>query len=155
MNEIDLIPSEYVREIVVNYKRQRRRAPLFDSPESVTRFLRETLTDNAREHFIALYLSATNQIIGYAVIGIGTQNRCLVNTVEVFQKAVLLGAYGLIVAHNHPSGNPTPSPEDKSITERLGKGAELLGIKFLDHIIFTDEGHFSFNEMRLLTTPNL
>jgi len=116
----------------------------------VATFLRECLIDNSREQFIAVYLNHTNQVIGYSIAAIGTQSQCPVSPAELFQKAVLLGAGSLIVAHNHPSGNTEPSKEDIAVTKRIWEAGKLLGITLLDHIIVCEDKYLSFREENLL-----
>ena len=142
--------AEYIREIVVNYKGPRRKSPEFDGAATVTNFLRDTLIDNSREHFIVLFLDTRNRVIAYSISSLGTKNLCTVHPGEIFQKAVLVGAASIIVAHNHPSGNLIPSEEDRKITRQLREVGSLLQIAVLDHIIVTDEGHYSFCEQGAL-----
>ena len=143
--------ENYLREVVVNYKGARRKAPVIKDSQSVVRFLKKTLTDNSREHFIVLYLNHANQVIGFSISAIGTQERCPVDIGEIFQKAVLLGAGSVIVAHNHPSGSTEPSKQDRAVTQRISEAGEILDIPLLDHIIFGGKAHFSFNESHLLS----
>jgi len=143
--------ENYLREVVVNYRGARRKAPVIKDSQSVVRFLKKTLIDNSREHFIVLYLDTVNQVIGFTVSAIGTQKSCPVNIGEIFQKAVLLGANSLIVAHNHPSGSTHPSKQDRAVTQRISDAGEILDIPLLDHIIFGGKAHFSFNETHLLS----
>ena len=148
----ELVKNEnYLREVVVNYRGSRRKAPVFKNSQSVVRFLKKTLTDNSREHFIVLFLNHANQVIGFSISAIGTQKSCPVNVGEIFQKAVLLGAGSLIVAHNHPSGSTEPSKQDRAVTQRISDAGEILDIPLLDHIIFGGKAHFSFNESNLLS----
>jgi len=138
--------EEYIREVFVNYKGPRRKSPEFDRPETVTSFLRRTLLDNSREHFIVLFLDSRNRVISYSITGLGTKDRCPVHGAEIFQKAVLVGAASIIIAHNHPSGDLRPSDEDKTVTRRISEGGQILGIPLLDHLIVTEDGHYSFSE---------
>ncbi len=138
--------TDFIREIVVNYRGPRRKSPEFERPWEVAYFVRTMLLDNSREQFIVLFLDGRNRVIGYSRTAVGVKNSCPVHIGEVYQKAVLVGAANIIVAHNHPSGDPAPSPEDRRMTADLRKAGELLGIPLLDHLIVTDEGHFSFNE---------
>ena len=83
-------------------------------------------------------------IAGYSLTSTGTINSCQVHPREVFQNAILVGAVSILVGHNHPSGDLTPSKEDRSVTALIKEAGELLGIKCLDHVIVAEEGHFSF-----------
>ena len=107
-------------------------------PNDVADFVRSVLTDNSREHCVALYLDGAHQVVSYSIISIGTANMSVVHPREVFQRAILAGAISIIIAHNHPSGVLTPSDEDHKVTKRLKDAGEILGIKLLDHLIVTD-----------------
>lgn len=102
-------------------------------------------TEN-REHFVALYLDARGHVLKRETISIGTATQCLIHPREVFSPAIEVRAVALIVAHNHPSGDPTPSHDDRAATARLRAAGELLGIEMLDHLILVPGGFFSFRE---------
>lgn len=87
------------------------------------------------EHFIMLSLSTKNEVIGFHTIFVGTLNASIVHPREIFQQALLNNAASIIVAHNHPSGDPTPSQEDIQVTRRLVEAGKILGIELLDHLI--------------------
>ena len=112
-------------------------------PDHVAQFVRSILTDNSREHFVALYLDGANQVVSYSIISIGTANMSVVHPREVFQRAILAGAVSIVVAHNHRSGILTPSQEDIKVTNCLKKAGDILAIKILDHVIITDVAHHS------------
>ncbi len=97
-----------------------------------------------REQFLVGCLDAKNAIIGVNVVSVGTLTMSVVHPREVFKPAILLNSCAIICAHNHPSGDPSPSPEDRQLTKRLRQGAELLGITLLDHIILGDDRTHSF-----------
>ncbi len=129
----------------------RKQEPLeVSGPGSAFLFLREKARNLDREHFWRLDLDARNRIIGYEVVSIGTLTASLVHPREVFVGALLQKAGGVIIAHNHPSGEITPSPEDKETTRRLVKAGELLGVPVLDHLIIGDGKYFSFKESGLM-----
>jgi len=124
-----------------------RGAPLkatatIQAPAAAVRFARKLLKDDAREHFIALDLDSRHRAIAYSIVSIGTANQSLVHPLEVFQPAIQAGAGAVIVLHNHPSGDPTPSPEDHAVTRRLADTGELLGIRVLDHIVLATGGRY-------------
>lgn len=133
----------FIREVKATY--QPTATPLFaiKGPDDVADFVRSILTDNSREHFVALYLDGANQVASYSIVSIGTANASMVHPREVFQRAILAGAVSIIIAHNHPSGILTPSEEDYKVTERLKEAGEILRIKLLDHVIITDLAHQS------------
>lgn len=102
-----------------------------------------------KEHFITLHLDGKNRIICIDQVSTGSLNQSIVHPREVFKTALLSSAAAILLLHNHPSGSPEPSREDREITRRLKEAGELLGLKVLDHIICGD-GYFSFVEMGLL-----
>jgi DNA repair protein RadC len=97
--------------------------------------LRGACVDLPVEAFIVLHLNAKNRVIGWHRAGLGGTSTCPVEAGAVFRPLLLSGACGLICVHNHPSGEPAPSPEDVALTERLASGAKLLGLGLLDHVI--------------------
>lgn len=107
---------------------------------------REELWDR-REHFLAMSLSTRHSVISSSVVSIGTLNSSLVSPREVFRQAIVDGAYAVAFAHNHPSGDPEPSAEDIAVTQRLQRAADLLGIKFMDHLVISRDGYRSMREM--------
>lgn len=139
------IEDVFFREVNINYVRSLN-TPIITSPLGVSAFLREVAPNNSQEHLLALYLDGAHQPIGFSVIATGSAAGCSFHPRDVFQRAVMLGAFSIILAHNHPSGSLQVSREDRAATERLRKAGTILGIKVLDHIIFTDDGHLSFYE---------
>ena len=97
-----------------------------------------------REHFLVCGLDAKHRIIGINIVSIGSLTLAIVHPREVFKPLILMNAAACICAHNHTSSDPTPSPEDRVLTQRLRHGAGLLGIALLDHVILGEERHFSF-----------
>ncbi|MBJ6799752.1 JAB domain-containing protein [Geomonas propionica] len=121
----------------------------FTSPRQVYELFRD-LTEEPREQFLALYLDAKNRIICFDRVSIGSLNQTIVHPREVFQTAMLSSAAALLLIHNHPSGDPEPSPEDIGITKRLKECGDLLGINILDHVVIGEDGYVSFVEHGLL-----
>lgn len=109
-------------------------APVVTGPESAYALVRD-LGGKKREHFVAIYLNARNALISREIISIGSLNASLVHPREVFFPAVREVAANIILAHNHPSGDVTPSKEDVDLTRRLVKAGELMGVEVLDHIV--------------------
>ena len=104
-----------------------------------------------REQFVVLALDGKNNILGFNVVSTGSLTSALVHPREVFKPAILENAAAVILVHNHPSGDATPSDEDKAITARLKQAGELLGIKVLDHVVIGDHDHYvSFADTHLL-----
>lgn len=134
-----------LREVNINYGK-REEIKTFNGPEDVVEFLRKIAPNNSQEHVIAIYLDGSHAPIGYSVVTTGSANCAPVHPREVFQRAVMLGACAIILAHNHPSGSIRKSREDDQVTARIGEAGVILGIKLLDHVIFTDSEHFSYNE---------
>ncbi|MCL4473812.1 MAG: DNA repair protein RadC [Actinobacteria bacterium] len=97
-----------------------------------------------REHFLALYLNARNVVIHEEIVSVGSLNANIVHPREVFRPAITRGAAAIILAHNHPSGDVTPSREDLNLTARLVEAGRLLGIEVLDHLIVAESRYLSF-----------
>jgi DNA repair protein RadC len=113
-------------------------------------YLLDHLSNEKREHFYAILLNSANVVLRKALIHIGTLTMSIVGPREIFREAIREGASSMIVAHNHPSGDPTPSPEDIEITQHLVKVGELLDIPVLDHVIIGHGTYRSLSEMRLM-----
>lgn len=103
-----------------------------------------------KEHFVALFINARNKLVQRELISIGSLNEGLAHPREVFEPAIKNNAAYVIIGHNHPSGDPAPSPEDIQVTKRLCDAGEVLGISLLDHIIVAAHKYLSFREERLL-----
>ena len=109
-------------------------------PESVVKAIRASIKDKAKEHFKLILLNPRNKIIGISTISIGTLNASLVHPREVFKDAITHSAASVVLAHNHPSGDPEPSEDDIKITKKLVESGKILGIEVLDHIIIAKNG---------------
>ena len=96
--------------------------------------------------FCTLNLRTKGQVININVVGIGTLNNVLIHPREVYKSAILCNASNIILAHNHPSGNPEPSRQDMDVTKRLAEAGRLMGIEVLDHVVVADDRYFSFRE---------
>ena len=101
-----------------------------------------------REHFIVLCLDTKHNITAVHTASIGSLNAAIVHPREVVKVAILATAAAVIVAHNHPSGDPTPSEEDIALTERLVSAGRILGIEVLDHLVLGDQRFVSLRERR-------
>jgi DNA repair protein RadC len=123
--------------------------PVVSSPADVERILRGRIANLDRENFIAMLLNTKNEVIGTPTVSVGTLSDSLVHPREVFKPAIRASAASVILAHNHPSGNAEPSWEDREVTKRLARAAELLDIALLDHVIIGD-GCFSMKEHGIL-----
>jgi DNA repair protein RadC len=120
------------------------------SPQSVVKAVRADIQDKAREHFKLVVLNIRNKVMGIYTISVGTANASLVHPREVFKSAIARSASSVVLAHNHPSGNPEPSEDDVRLTQRLVEAGRLLGIEVLDHIIVTNKDFVSFKERGLM-----
>jgi DNA repair protein RadC len=98
-----------------------------------------------KEHFMILHLDSKNKVIKDEIVSVGTLNSSLIHPREVFKSAIKESANAVILVHNHPSGNPEPSENDKEVTQILVNAGKLLDINVLDHIIIGTEGFFSFS----------
>jgi DNA repair protein RadC len=122
----------------------------FTSPLQVFEHFHHEFRDCRKEYFLALLLDGKNRILKRVQISEGSLNQSIVHPREVFNQAVRESAAAVILIHNHPTGDPTPSREDLEITRRLKEAGELLGIKVLDHIIIGDGAYLSFVDRGLL-----
>ncbi len=116
------------------------------SAKDVFEYASSKLDGLAQEYFLILHLDSKNRVIKDETVSIGTLNASLVHPREVFKSAIKENANSIILVHNHPSGDPSPSEEDKQITERLFDAGELLSIKVLDHVIIGNDGYYSFRD---------
>ncbi|TFE01162.1 JAB domain-containing protein [Jeotgalibacillus salarius] len=116
------------------------------SPEDGATFLMNEMRFLTQEHFVALYLNTKNQIIHQQTIFIGSLNSSIVHPREVFKEAFKRSAASIICAHNHPSGDPTPSKEDIDVTRRLVECGKMIGIEVLDHLIIGEKKYVSLKE---------
>jgi len=106
--------------------------------------LRPCFEGLGREQFLVCGLDAKHHIIGINIVSIGSLTLTIVHPREVFKPLILMNAAAFICAHNHPSCDPTPSSEDRVLTQRLRQGAELLGITLLDHLVLGGDRYYSF-----------
>lgn len=104
------------------------------------------ILDRNQEHLLTLSLSGAHEVIKVRTVSIGLLTSCPIHPREIFVGPILDRAYSLIVAHNHPSGDPSPSREDEHVTQRIASAGAMLGIRLIDHIIFAKRGYYSFNE---------
>jgi DNA repair protein RadC len=100
--------------------------------------------DRPQEHFLTVTLNGAHEVTAIRVVSVGLVNRTLVHPREVFADAVTDRATAIICAHNHPSGNVTPSADDRLVTQSLQQAGEILGVRLIDHIIFSARGFYSF-----------
>ena len=108
-----------------------------------------------REEFRVLLLNAKHRVMGVHTVSIGSLTVSIVHPREVYKAAILANAAAIIGIHNHPSGNPDPSPEDHALTKRLSEAGKILGITLLDHVIIGQNTHYSFADQGQLTPTEL
>jgi len=120
------------------------------SPEDVYHFLREKMRYYDREHFKAVFLNTKHHVITVETISVGSLNSSLVHPRELFKNSIKRSAAALILAHNHPSGDPTPSIEDIEITRRLVEVGNIIGIQVLDHIVIGESSFVSLKEQGVI-----
>jgi DNA repair protein RadC len=137
-----------VREEVAAYFPADRR---YTAPTQVAEIF-SFLVNQTKEHFYAVHLDTKNRIVCIDPVSVGSQNQSIVHPREVFKSVLVSSASALLLVHNHPSGDPSPSSEDIAITRRLKEAGEILGINVLDHIVIGSEagGFVSFVERGLL-----
>jgi len=99
-----------------------------------------------RESLFVLHLDTKNRVMGVEQVFAGAGNTTYLTVADVFRGALVGGAQAIILAHNHPSGDPTPSPEDITITRQINQAGSMLGVELLDHIVFSDTRYVSLKE---------
>jgi len=116
-------------------------------PQDVADLLMEEMRHYREEQFVCLFLNTKNHVIGRQTLSIGSLNASIVHPREVFKAAIRRSSASILCAHNHPSGDPTPSAEDLQLTKRLAEAGQLLGIELLDHLVIGDSSFISLKEM--------
>ncbi|MDB1949625.1 DNA repair protein RadC [Clostridium tertium] len=142
---VDIVSIKMVKESSFFYRNRK-----VNSPSDAIELFRGFLSESDREQFIVCCMDTKNQPTFVNVVSIGTLNSSLVHPREVFKVAILGNSASIIVAHNHPSGDPTPSKEDITITARLKEAGKIIGIDILDHLIIGEDKHISFKEKGIL-----
>ncbi|MCL9971683.1 DNA repair protein RadC [Anoxybacillus kestanbolensis] len=131
---VNIVSLKLVRESSVLYKERQVK-----SPEDAYKLLKPFLVDADREVFVVVCLDTKNQPTAIHVCHVGSLNASIVHPREVFKSAILANAAAILVAHNHPSTDPTPSREDIEVTRRLMEAGRIVGIELLDHVIVGGE----------------
>jgi len=143
------------RVSIVSIKMIRESSVLYDgrkinTPDDAARLGRMFLEHLDREQMIVCCLDTKNQPISVNLVSIGTLNSSIVHPREIFKVAILSNASSIIIFHNHPSGDPSPSNEDINVTERINECGKILGIDLIDHIIIGFDGFYSLKEKGVL-----
>lgn len=146
MKRIEVVKVQVVREKIMYYEGNKR----ICTPKDAADLLREYIGAVDREHFVVMMLSTKNTVNAIETASIGNLDGALVHPREVFKSAIVRNAASILVGHNHPSGDPTPSKEDLMITHRLVEVGKLIGIEILDHVILGDERFISIKEQGLM-----
>lgn len=123
---------------------------VLSSPQAVVDFARMKLAGLPHEAFMVIYLNTKNEVIEYEVVHEGTVDRAVIYPRRIIEAALSHHASGLILVHNHPSGHPDPSEEDKRLTRTIVEATRPLDIRVVDHIVVGKDGYFSFVEDHLL-----
>lgn len=142
MPEIPVVRVQLVRDGVVEYEAAR----ITNSSQAVA-LLEARIGRPASEEFWVLALSTRSEPLALSMVARGSLAEMRIHPREVFKFAILANASGVIVAHNHPSGDPTPSPSDHDVTRELRKAGALVGIPVLDHLVLGDGRYLSFRDM--------
>lgn len=141
LKRINVVSIKMIRESSVLYNIRR-----ISEPKDIVDLGKKFLDELDREELIVACLNAKNEVNSINVVSIGSLNNSIVHPREVFKTAILSNAASIVMIHNHPSGDVTPSKEDKEITLRIKESGIILGIKLLDHIIIGNDTYYSFKE---------
>lgn len=136
-------------EISVRYRGRKKSAPIINNTETAATVIREIYSSNTllwREEAIILCLNSANRLLGWNRVAIGGINNVYIDSKIIGTIALNCIATGIILAHNHPSGDPNPSLHDVHTTLQVQNVMDIIGIKLLDHIILTEDTHFSMKE---------
>ncbi|MCC6178376.1 MAG: hypothetical protein IT305_23980 [Chloroflexi bacterium] len=118
-------------------------------PADVAEYLSAELADLAQEQLRVVLLDSSNRVIATSLVYQGGLNSTVIRLGDCFREAVALGAAAVVLVHNHPSGDPTPSPEDVRLTSDAGQAGDLLGVELLDHVVIGRASHVSLRELGL------
>jgi DNA repair protein RadC len=124
--------------------------PVISRPQDVVDLVREDLRHKDKEHFIVLLLDVRNRVLRISTVSVGSLTANIAHPREVFREAIDQGAAAIIVVHNHPSGDPSSSKEDRLLTKRLKESGEIIGIPLLDHVIIGGSEFASLKEQGLV-----
>lgn len=131
-------------------KAEAKKTLCFSSPETIAQYYMEDLRHEKQEHMKMLMLNSKADLIGESDVSKGTVNASLITPRELFIEALQKNAVSIVIMHNHPSGDPTPSRDDMLTTKRISEAGNLIGIELLDHIIIGNNCYISFREQGIL-----
>ena len=151
IGQVKAAQMQCVAELAVRIARTQRAVKIsLNQPESVAGYYMETLRHESKEKLLLAMFDAKCNLLGDEVISVGTVKNSLVSPREIFLKALQCKAVHIVLLHNHPSGDPTPSEADKRVTKRIAACGEMMDIALADHIIIGDNNYISFREKGLL-----
>ena len=145
-SHVPMYTTRLVRETHFTFSHRKQ----VSSPEEVADLLQQYFQDKDREEFLVVLLDTSNSLIGFSQISVGGLAASIVEPRQVFKVAILANAAAIILAHQHPSGNPEPSREDIRITRQLVEAGKLMGVPVHDHLIIAENGYVSLAERGLL-----
>ncbi|KJR48416.1 DNA repair protein RadC [Desulfosporosinus sp. I2] len=137
LRNVNVVSIQLVKEKSLAYGSKQ-----INSPKDAALIAGEFLVGADREHFVVLCMDTKHNVNALNTVSVGTLNSSLVHPREVFKAAVLANSNSIILIHNHPSGDPTPSREDLEITKRLVEAGSILGIEVMDHVVIGDNGNY-------------
>lgn len=138
---VDIVSLKMIKESSILYGNRR-----IGSPNEALEIFKDLLENSDREKLIVCCLNSKNEPTNISIVSIGSLNSSIVHPREVFKTAVISNAASILIAHNHPSGDTTPSKEDINITERIRQSGDIIGIKLLDHLIIGEGKYLSLKE---------
>jgi len=141
-----------IREFLLRavYEQVKDEEFIMDKPEKVIEFLGMLIGEDVKENFVVVFLNMNKKVLGHKILFKGTVDRAAVYPREVAENALRHGAVSVMLAHNHPGGNVTPSPEDIEITDKIQAALKPLEISILDHLVVSGEKFYSFRREKLL-----
>ena len=151
-SNLDLLGELAARYEVAYQPERPAEMPTIGCPQDVFNLLGPEMSALAQEQLRVLLLNTRNSVMAQRIVYQGNVNSSIVRPAEVFRAAIVESAPSIIISHNHPSGDPTPSPEDVKITRELVEGGKLLGIDLMDHIVIAGDRYVSLKERKLMDT---
>lgn len=145
MKSVQVVSLKMVREGSIPWE-----GNTISTPDLAYRFLRDVLADEDREHFVVVAMNRKNRPVGFHTVAIGALDHSTIVGREVYKAVLLMNAACVVFAHNHPSGDTTPSPEDVALTKALKDMGQLLGVDVMDHLVIGEHGYASLRERGLM-----
>jgi DNA repair protein RadC len=146
LEKVNVVSIQLVKERSLAYGSKQ-----INSPQDAALIAGDFIAGSDREHFVVMCLDTKNNVNALNTVSVGTLNSSLVHPREVFKAAILANSNAIILTHNHPSGDPTPSREDLEVTKRLVEAGKIMGIEVIDHVVVGEDGRYmSFKERGIL-----